>query len=140
MRYLLGTVLCLSLWSTSPALSQETAGSNNGAKVKGKWINELGLDDAQKTKLRTLWKEKRTKVADLRKELKAMREELKTILASDASADKARDVHKRLQAIQEEVGNIDLESMLAIRDLLSTQQRAKFVELMNKRGKFGEPI
>ncbi len=106
---------------------------------KATWLSELSLNAKQESKLRNIWTTKRSRLDELQAEVQARRQELKDYLAGDSSdEDRARELHRQIQTLMIELGNIDLESMLEIRDLLSPQQRIRFVELMSQRGKFGE--
>lgn len=102
-----------------------------------RWINDLGLDEKQKEKIRSLWRQNRGDVKQRREQLNSLREELRAMIAGTGPADKAMELHRKIQSLQTELNTIDMISMLAIRDLLSPQQREKFVKHMALRGRLG---
>lgn len=138
IKLYVASLVMVTLLGTFIVHANANATATKEKRINSLWINELDLDEEQQEKLRMLWQNKRATVFDLRDELQLRRQQLKNLLASDGSDEQARDVHKRILAIQTDLGNIDIDSMLAIRELLTPLQRIKFVELMNKRGKFGE--
>lgn len=113
----------------NPEITKE----DNGQPVR--WIHDLGLDEKQKEEIRTLWRKNRGDVVQRRQELSKLREDLREMVAGTAPADQAMALHKKIQVLQTELSTIDMESMLAIRDLLTAQQREKFVKHMALRGR-----
>lgn len=113
----------------------EVAKEADGQPVR--WIHDLGLDEKQKEEIKRLWTKNRGDVKLRRQELTKLREELMKMVAGTTAADEVMAQHKRIQNLQSELGTIDMVSMLAIRDLLTAQQREKFVKHMALRGRLG---
>jgi Spy/CpxP family protein refolding chaperone len=137
----------------SPAVAQQAAGGTAaaGAQVseggsgggggrrgeRGRWLDELGVSAEQRAKIAEIKQKKRADTESRREELKRLHEELKGIMAGDGPAEKARAVHERMQTVQRELGDVNFESMLAVRELLTPEQRARFVETMQLRKSLG---
>jgi protein CpxP len=105
---------------------------------KVKWLDDLGLDDKQKEKLREIWKSKRGIVKSLREQALAERLLLKKLMSGSSSQEEVQASYYKLRSIQSLLNEIDLQSMLAVREMLTAQQRITFVEHMALRGRLGE--
>jgi Spy/CpxP family protein refolding chaperone len=58
-------------------------------------------------------------------------------MAMEGHEDEARQIFKKVQEIQMQIASSSFETMLAIRNLLTVQQRAFFVERMKLRNTIG---
>jgi Spy/CpxP family protein refolding chaperone len=104
-----------------------------------KALEGLDLTAEQKTKIDELRKGNRDKLKELREAMRAKHEELAALLTGDGSADKARAVHGEAQSIRQKMDDLHFESMLAIREILTPEQRKKFGEAMGRRHPHGGP-
>lgn len=103
-----------------------------------KWLDDLGLDERQKDKLREIWRSKRGTVVAMREQVMMERERLKKLMSGDAPASEVTASYRKIRTIQSDLNEIDLQSMLAVREMLTPEQRVKFVEHMSLRGRLGE--
>jgi Spy/CpxP family protein refolding chaperone len=140
MKYVL--ILLTSLYATNHAqagLPESNAGPvQSQALAQVRWIDDLGLNETQKTKLTAIWKSKRGTVNDLREQLREERDNLREIMADDSPSEEVAASYRKIMHLQNMLNDIDLASMLAIRELLTLKQREKFVEHMSVRGRLGD--
>jgi periplasmic protein CpxP/Spy len=98
---------------------------------------ELNLTDDQVTKIRGIHKEHRE--ANQAACLKAMnaKEDLREVLQSDATRDQAKKKFQEVRALKEKCMAGHEDEILAIRDVLTPEQRKQFSEMRPGHGKFG---
>jgi Spy/CpxP family protein refolding chaperone len=100
----------------------------------GKLIEELKLSPDQVKRLQQIRQDSQTKIKSRRLALKTARQELKTLMNSNsATVDQIRQKRKQVQSLQQEVADIGFENTLAIRDVLTPEQRVKLQQLMQQR-------
>lgn len=101
---------------------------------KGGWLKELNLTDAQKDQLNQIkdnfWKNNK----DTKKAMREARAKLREALKTKASKDDLRKQHRDLQALKMKFGEARFEKILAIRDILTSEQQKKFEGLRRKHG------
>lgn len=105
---------------------------------------ELDLTSDQEDRIRAIYEEAKTDTADEREELRAARQQLQELLASNASEAELRQQHGIIQDLREELGDRRFEGILDVREVLTPEQRDRFVELgaerrQQRRSRFGGP-
>jgi Spy/CpxP family protein refolding chaperone len=118
---------------TPPPPSGGAGAVEHSGNVRGKWLEALGLSADQKSKIQELRQKKREAAEKLRVEQGRLMAELHALMAGTESADKAREVHKQLQDVERQLSDTHFESMLAIREVLTPEQRGKLAEHMRQR-------
>lgn len=125
------SAIIIALFVCHSALAQP--GPRRGGPDK-KWITEeLNLTDEQKVKLDEIREEYREKMKDKRAVMQEAREKLHDALISDASDEVLRKQFKTMQEIRNEFATARFEKILAIRQILTKEQRKKFDELRSER-------
>lgn len=97
------------------------------------WVDELNLSTEQTEQIRTIRDQARTDTTELRQQLWAAHQEMRTLMASDASADQLRSQHQEVQDLMQQLGDEHFDTMLEIRDVLTPEQRAQLAELQQQR-------
>lgn len=121
------TILIATLFA-APSLAKEMghAGMHKGDYQAQMWKG-LNLTPAQQQKVKDLQKQDRPQMKDA---VKAMRTEMKALMAlySDPNADdaKLKAQHDKVQAAMAQVMNLHFDHMLAVRAILTPEQRKKF--------------
>lgn len=120
--------------ATSSNLIAQSTPAPNPQKGRGNWgaklMQQLNLSADQQSQIEAIQAQSKTASAGLREQMKTARDEYKTLLASDnATPEQLRQTHQRLQALGQQLGNIQFEKMLQIRNVLTSEQRAKLAEL-----------
>lgn len=96
-------------------------------------LRELGLTVEQKGKLAELRKSQKSDFGALREKAKVARREFQAKLQGDASDEDLRSAHSALQSVMKELGEARFERILAIRKILTPEQRAKFKKMHEER-------
>lgn len=116
--------LTASTWGAS-ARADEFEGEH-GQGFGRRALHQLGLSSEQKQKLAEIRKSQKPTLKALREKSKEARDQLRSKLASDASDAELRTAHAALQSVNKELGDARFEHILAMRKVLTVEQRAKF--------------
>lgn len=93
------------------------------------FAEQLGLSDAQRREIEAIHTQAKTDSEAMRTQVEAAHEQMQTLMASDATDAELRQRHDQMQALHQEMGDRRFETMLAIRNVLTPEQRAKMQEL-----------
>ena len=96
-------------------------------------IQELNMTPAQIRQMQAIRKQYKDQIAQRAAQLRQAQRELQVLIASTDSGDKVRQKHDQVKALQQQLGDLRFESMLATRQVLNPDQRRKFVERMQKQ-------
>ncbi|NJL87878.1 MAG: Spy/CpxP family protein refolding chaperone [Leptolyngbyaceae cyanobacterium SM1_1_3] len=129
----------------SPGLlsQQPTAGDESFSpdlEQRGdRWLEQLDLTSEQSEQIAAIKEQAKTNSEGLRQQLQQQKEAMRSLMASDASADRLRQQHQQMQTLRAELGNQRFETMLAIRSVLTPAQRTQLATLTPEhRGPHGE--
>lgn len=105
---------------------------------KENWLQELNLSKDQIQKIQQIRRQYQARLTQQRQSVKQSQQALKDLMASgDASSEQIRQKFSQVQTLQQTLADTRMESMLAIRNVLTTEQRQKLTELMRQPGKSG---
>lgn len=96
-------------------------------------IDELDLTDAQVEQIRNIRQGAREEMQSLHGNLRAERQNMHELMASDATAADLRVQHETVQTLHRQVADQRFENMLAVREVLTPEQRAELSERMEQR-------
>lgn len=103
---------------------------------KENWLQDLNLSKEQIQKIQAIRRQYQDRLTQQRQSVKQAQQELKALMASgDASSEQIRQKFNQVQTLQQTLADTRMESMLAIRTVLTTDQRQKMTELMRQPGK-----
>ena len=116
-------------------IAQRSAGGDrSGGFQEGRWLEELDLSTEQAESIQSIREEAKQTMEPLRERLQQEREALRSQLAGDTATDQQlREQHGRIQDMHQELGAQRFDTMLAIRRVLTPEQRAQMSELMEQR-------
>lgn len=98
---------------------------------KENWLQELNLNREQIQKIQQIRRQYQDRLTQQRQSVKQAQQELKTLMASgDASSEQIRQKFSQVQTLQQTLADTRMESMLAIRTVLTVEQRQKMTELI----------
>lgn len=118
--------------------SSEPSDDRSWGPREGRWIEELDLSPEQSERIQAIREESRQAMEPLREQLRQAREQLQSQIASGDSTDQLRQQHEQVQTLHQQLGDQRFETMLAIRQVLTPEQRAQMAELMEQqRGQGG---
>lgn len=100
---------------------------------KGRLIEELNLSFAQQQQLEAIRQQRQLEMQSLKQRVRDLRQEMEQLMASNASQDQLRSKFQQVQALKNQIAEARFEQMLAMREVLTPEQRAKFNELMLQR-------
>lgn len=113
--------------------SQEKSASFEG-KDKQEKFTELGLSQEQQEKVKQARKNHREKAQTLRQSLKAKHNQLKSILEDPASSPaSAKAVTAEINKVQAELLGLRVESVFALKEVLSPKQHQKLKAMHKQR-------
>jgi periplasmic protein CpxP/Spy len=143
--FMLLSILLSIATTSSPARSTGLVAQNNPAPTgnfqapaggAGSLVKELNLSPDQIQRLQQLRignKGRNKQRRERRQALQIAKQELAQLLQGNASSEQIRQKRQQVQSIQREVADINFESKLAIREILTPEQRIKYNQLMQQR-------
>ncbi len=140
----IGSVLTADVESLFPsyAIAQETSEKPNKEEFRKRrreqFRQQLNLTSEQAAEIDQIREQSKQDKESKRDALRAARDEMQTLMASDASDDELRAQHRVLQDLRREMGEARFETKLKIRQVLTPEQRTKMAELQQQRkGRWG---
>ncbi len=97
------------------------------------WLQKLNLTPEQTQKIKTIRQQTRTQIQQQQTALRQAQQELQQMISGDASTGQLRDKFQQLQGLRQQLSSIQFNSMLAIRDVLTPEQRRQFAEQMQRQ-------
>ncbi len=116
----------------TPVRLQRGAGGPREVMAE-RWLEDLNLSEEQRTQIRAIREGNQAEMQALHDQLRAEREAMHTLMASDATEAELRSQHDKLQTLHQEVADQRFENMLAVRAVLTPEQRAKLGDLLEER-------
>ena len=98
----------------------------------GRMLKNLNLSPSQLQKLKEIRDRDRDKIRNLSQQVRQANRELRELLGSETSVDLIRNKHNQIQDQQRQVRNLHFERMLAMREVLTPQQRSQLQEILQK--------
>ena len=103
------------------------------------WLQSLDLNDEQWGRIRAIYQQSTEDTRRLRQQLRAEREQLYSRLTSDVDTDQILPIHQRIQSLRQDLENRRFEAMLAMREVLTLEQRLQVAEALQQyRGRRGD--
>jgi periplasmic protein CpxP/Spy len=137
---------CLSIFLAIPTIlpaqanrliSQSNRSPNGELKIPagnlGNLAKELNLSGDQIQKLQQLRKNAQGKTKERRQTLQAAKQELNQLIQGNASTDQVRQKRQQVQSLQREIADTNFEQTLAIREILTPEQRIKLQQIIEQR-------
>ncbi len=139
--YTLFLSLCATLITTTPVradlLAQNRPTSTGELKMPaggvGKLAKELNLSADQIQRLQKMRADSQGKTKERRLALRTAKQELTQLMQGNGSSSQIRQKRQQVQSLQREVSDVNFENTLAIREILTPEQRVKLQQLMQQR-------
>lgn len=119
-----------------PSLSMANPGAQDAPSPQKRgvgWLRELDLEPAQMQKIQAIRRQSREQIDRQRQEIQQGQQELRSLMASDASAEQIREKYLQVKRVREELADTQFNSLLETRQVLTPDQRQKFAERMHRR-------
>ena len=141
------------LLGTNPALAQNNLRENttmewshknkHGDKrgMKGmrggidKLVQQLDLTSEQSEQIEAIEEQSETENQALFEQLQTNRQEMQSLLASDADPEQLRANHQAGQNLRQELDTNRFETLLEIREVLTPEQRTQMAQMQQRRGR-----
>lgn len=104
---------------------------HRGHKID-KLIQKLDLTPEQSTQVNTIQEESKQTAETLKQQMRSQHEKMKSLLVSEANEAEIRTQYQETQKLHQQLSNNRFETILKLREVLSTEQKAKLTELMEK--------
>jgi len=136
-------VLMLTLGSTTAAIAvpnpiePQTIAQNQrpnrpGGK-EGGMFEKLNLSADQKQKMQAVRDQYKDQISQRMQAVRQARQELETMMAGQANASQIREKHRQIMGLRQQLEDVQFESTLAMRELLTSEQRGQLAQLMQQR-------
>jgi Spy/CpxP family protein refolding chaperone len=100
------------------------------------WLEEIDLTDEQIDQIRALRADQRDEMQALHEELWTARETMHDLMSGDATEAELRAQHEQIQILHRAVADKRFENMLAVRQIMTPEQRAELGERMEHHREF----
>ena len=103
-----------------------------------KFLDRLDLSEEQSTQIKAIYRRHYQTNQESRQELREAKEEMGSLLTSEANPNRIRQKHREIQSLNQELGNSRFEAMLEVREVLTREQRQEIADMMAEyRGRRG---
>ena len=116
-------------------MAQRASGNGDRSRgfQEGRWLEELDLSAEQSEQIQSIREDAKQTMEPLREQMQQEREALRSQMAGDTATDQQlRTQHGRIQDLHQQLGVQRFETMLAMRQVLTPEQRAQMAELMEQ--------
>lgn len=137
--------LMLSLGSTVPAMAapksldrsqtvaQAGPGPDNSQQRGERIFEKLNLTADQKQKMQEIRNQFTGRIAQQRQAIRQAQQELMTLMSGKASPEQLREKHRQVSTLRQQMADLQFESMLQMREVLTPEQRSQLTKLMQER-------
>ncbi|NJK69746.1 MAG: Spy/CpxP family protein refolding chaperone [Microcoleus sp. CSU_2_2] len=106
---------------------------NRPAGREGRLFEQLNLSADQKQKMQAVRDRYKDQLSQRMQAVRQARQELETMMSGTANNSQIREKHRQIMGLRQQFEEVQFESMLAMRDVLTSEQRGKLAQLMQQR-------
>ena len=106
---------------------------NRPAGKEGRLFEQLNLSADQKQKMQAVRDRYKDQISQRMQAMRQAREEMETMMSGTDNASQIREKHRQIMGLRQQLEEVKLESMLAMREVLTSEQRSKLAQLMQQR-------
>jgi Spy/CpxP family protein refolding chaperone len=99
---------------------------------KERLLEKLNLTAEQKEKIQQIQQKYQPELTQMRDNLRSERDELREMMSSNESTNNLRSQHQKIVDLDQQLHNLNFESMLEMREVLTPEQRQEFVTVMEQ--------
>jgi periplasmic protein CpxP/Spy len=136
-------ILMFTLGSTAAAiavpnpLEPETIAQNqrpnrSGGK-QGGMFEKLNLSAEQKQKIQAVRDRYKDQISQRMQAVRQGRQELQTMMSGTANTSQIREKHRQIMGLRQQLEEVQFESTLSMREVLTPEQRSQLAQLMQQR-------
>lgn len=110
-------------------------GSGGGGQWAGKegWLEQLNLTPQQQQEIQAIRDRYQTQLQTSRDQMRQNMERMGQMMSGNSSDNDLRNLHNQILQARQQIGQMQFEQMLAIRNVLTEEQRQQFGQLMQQR-------
>ena len=113
-------------------IAQNQRPNRPGGK-EGGMFDKLNLSADQKQKMQAVRDRYKDQVSQRMQAVRQARQELETMMAGTANASQMREKHRQIIGLRQQLEEVQFESTLAMREVLTPEQRSQLAQLMQQR-------
>ena len=113
-------------------IAQNQRPNRPGGK-QGGMFEQLNLSADQKQKMQAVRDRYKDQVSQRMQAVRQARQELETMMAGTASASQMREKHRQIIGLRQQLEEVQFESTLAMREVLTPEQRSQLAQMMQQR-------
>ena len=116
-------------------IAQRAKRGKKGRRGAGfqKMLEQLDLSNEQSEQIKAIKERAQANGEGLREQMRAEKQEMRSLLQSDTSNAVLTQQHQKLQNLRQQLGNNRFETMLQVREVLTPEQRSKMAELIGQK-------
>jgi Spy/CpxP family protein refolding chaperone len=99
------------------------------------WLKELNLSQEQLRKIKDIRAQYHTKLNQQRQAVQRAEQHLSELMAGNAAAEELRQKFAQVQDLKQQFADTRMESVLAIRNVLTAEQRQKLSQIIRQQGR-----
>ncbi len=103
------------------------------SRTHPQWIQKLNLTEEQTQRMQEIQNQYKGQIAEKQNSFHRAQQELREMIASSASPTQIRAKHREVQLLKDQLERLHLESIIAIREVLTPEQRRQFDQIMEER-------
>ena len=120
-------------WLSQNIAQNPNVPNNHSDQDVPKWIQKVNLTTEQTQRMQTISKKYRGEISASATALRQAQFELGQMLGSDVNIDTLRQKHRQVEALKQKVGNLRFESLLEMREVLTSEQRRQVAQNLQNR-------
>ncbi|HIK24411.1 MAG TPA: Spy/CpxP family protein refolding chaperone [Thermosynechococcus sp. M46_R2017_013] len=126
-------LVCSALSPLVAIAAPSLADPSYGGPRWGANLENLNLTAEQRQRLQAVRQQYQAQMEQTRNQLRTAKEELRQMMGSNASEDQIRSKHQQVRQLENQLASLRFESMLAMRGILTPQQRQTLATQMQQR-------
>ncbi|BAY88985.1 MULTISPECIES: Spy/CpxP family protein refolding chaperone [unclassified Tolypothrix] len=113
-------------------LAQNSTNLSKPRRPQSGWLQELNLTSAQVQQMKQIRSQSQSQIKPKRQAVQQAQQELRNLLAGTASKQQVLTKYNQLKVLKQQLADAQFENTLAIREILTVEQRQKFAEHLYK--------
>lgn len=135
------TVKPLSFDTSKPTylaqMGQRQGGERQGKErrggERGEFMGKLNLTTEQQQQMQSIRTKYQPQMDGIRQEMRTEREKLRQMMTNNSSSDNLRSQHNKIASLNQKMGDVRFQSMLEMREVLTTEQRQQWNQMMDEK-------
>ena len=113
-------------------IAQNQRPNRRGGK-QGGMFDQLNLSADQKQKMQAISDRYKDQISQRMQAVRQARQELETMMTGTANASEMREKHRQIIGLRQQLEEVQFESTLAMREVLTPEQRSQLAQMMQQR-------